>query len=166
MVAGPQIANVGSRFWGGLPLLGYLRGGAHTPTGPWGYGRRIATHDEHNFDNIAYHPFFDQEAGRLVYFEGTLTASFSGAREKTPRYDYNQIMYRFALDDPRLTLPVAIYRVAEPTVANTCGSVTPWRPAGHGSKSRTSLGSHCHQLAMGAISCQSTLQKRTEPPFP
>lgn len=84
---------------------------ADTLTGPWGYGRRIATHDEYNFYNIAYHPFFDQEAGRLVYFEGTYTASFSGAREKTPRYDYNQIMYRLALDDPRLTLPVAIYRV-------------------------------------------------------
>ena len=36
---------------------------ADTPTGPWGYGRRIATHDEYNFYNIAYHPFFDQEAG-------------------------------------------------------------------------------------------------------
>ena len=84
---------------------------ADSPTGPWGYGRRIATHDEYNFYNIAYHPFFDQEAGRLVYFEGSYIASFSGAREKTPRYDYNQIMYRLALDDPRLTLPVAIYRV-------------------------------------------------------
>lgn len=84
---------------------------ADTPVGPWGYGRRIATHGEYNFYNIAHHSFFDQEGGRLVYFEGTYTASFSGARELTPRYDYNQLMYRLALDDPRLTLPVAVYRV-------------------------------------------------------
>ena len=38
----------------------------------------------------------------MVYFEGTYTASFSDAKERTPRYDYNQIMYRLNLDDPRL----------------------------------------------------------------
>lgn len=84
---------------------------ADTPLGPWGYGRRIVTHGEYNFYNLAQHPFFDQDGGRLVYFEGTYTASFSGAKAKTPRYDYNQIMYRLALDDPRLDLPVAVYRL-------------------------------------------------------
>ncbi len=84
---------------------------ADTPLGPWGYGRRIVTHGEYNFYNLAHHPFFDQDGGRLVYFEGTYTATFSGARSLTPRYDYNQLMYRLALDDPRLTLPVAVYRV-------------------------------------------------------
>jgi len=34
-----------------------------------------------------------------------------GRRKKTPRYDYNQIMYRLALDDSRLNLPVPVYRV-------------------------------------------------------
>jgi hypothetical protein len=84
-----------------------------TPLGPWGYGRRIVTHGDYNYYNIAYHPFFDQQGGRLAYFEGTYTAAFSDAKQKTPRYDYNQIMYRVALDDPRLTLPVAIYRLHE-----------------------------------------------------
>jgi hypothetical protein len=84
---------------------------ADTPLGPWGYGRRIATHGNYNFYNIAHHSFFDQDDGRLIYFEGTYTDSFSDAREKTPRYNYNQLMYRLALDDPRLVLPVAVYRL-------------------------------------------------------
>jgi len=84
---------------------------ADTPTGPWVYARRVVSHENYNFYNPTQHPFFDQEGGRLIYFEGTYTAAFSGAKEKTPRYDYNQIMYRLALDDPRLALPVPVYRV-------------------------------------------------------
>lgn len=82
-----------------------------TAAGPWVYARRVVSHDSYNFYNPTQHPFFDQEGGRIIYFEGTYTASFSGAREKTPRYDYNQIMYRLTLDDPRLGLPVPVYRV-------------------------------------------------------
>jgi hypothetical protein len=82
---------------------------ADTPAGPWAYARRVAEHGTYNFYNPTQHPFFDQEGGRLIYFEGTYTASFSGAKVHTPRYDYNQIMYRLALDDPRLLLPVAVY---------------------------------------------------------
>ena len=82
-----------------------------TPVGPWIYARRVVSHDNYNFYNPTQHPFFDQDGGRLIYFEGTYTASFSGAKEKTPRYDYNQIMYRLALDDARLNLPVPVYRV-------------------------------------------------------
>ena len=37
-----------------------------------------------------------------IFFEGTYTTSFSGNPTPTPRYDYNQIMYRLELDDPRL----------------------------------------------------------------
>src|SRR6266571_890379 len=84
---------------------------ADTPVGPWVYARRVVSHDNYNFYNPTQHPFFDQDGGRLIYFEGTYTASFSAAKEKTPRYDYNQIMYRLALDDARLNLPVPVYRV-------------------------------------------------------
>jgi hypothetical protein len=80
-----------------------------TPVGPWVYARRVVAHDNYNFYNPTQHPFFDQDNGRLIYFEGTYTASFSGAKEKTPRYDYDQIMYRLALDDARLNLPVPLY---------------------------------------------------------
>jgi hypothetical protein len=82
-----------------------------TAVGPWVYARRVVSHDNYNFYNPTQHPFFDQEGGRRIYFEGTYTASFSGAKEKTPRYDYNQIMYRLALDDPRFALPAPVYRV-------------------------------------------------------
>lgn len=86
---------------------------ADTPTGPWIYARRVLTHGDYNFYNPTQHPFFDQDGGRLIYFEGTYTAAFSDARTQTPRYDYNQIMYRLALEDPRLALPVPVYRVRE-----------------------------------------------------
>jgi hypothetical protein len=82
-----------------------------TPVGPWVYARRVVSHDNYNFYNPTQHPFFDQDGGRLIYFEGTYTASFSGAKEKTPRYDYNQMMYRLSLDDARLNLPVPVYRL-------------------------------------------------------
>jgi len=75
---------------------------ADTPTGPWLYARKIVTHDNYSFYNPKHHPYFDQDGGRIVYFEGTYTSTFSGATYQTPRYDYNQIMYRLDLDDPRL----------------------------------------------------------------
>lgn len=84
---------------------------ADTPLGPWGYARRVVTHGDYNFYNLAHHSFFDQDGGRRVYFEGTYTDSFSAARVRTPRYNYNQIMYRLSLDDERLQLPVPVYRI-------------------------------------------------------
>ncbi|HTG44351.1 MAG TPA: hypothetical protein VK633_07445, partial [Verrucomicrobiae bacterium] len=75
---------------------------AEEPTGPWRKARKVATHDRYSFYNPAHHPFFDQEGGRLIYFEATYTAEFSGNPAPTPRYDYNQIMYRLDLADERL----------------------------------------------------------------
>ena len=42
--------------------------------------------------------------GRVIYFEGIYTNQFTGTpkTEATPRYDYNQIMYRLDLSGPRL----------------------------------------------------------------
>ncbi len=86
---------------------------ADSPAGPWVYGRKIVTHDQYSFYNPRQHPEFDQAGGRVVYFEGTYSEMFSGSPVPTPWYDYNQIMYRLDLDDPRLVLPVAVYRVGE-----------------------------------------------------
>jgi hypothetical protein len=86
---------------------------ADTPPGPWVYARKVVTHDKYNFYNPVHHPFFDQEGGRLIYFEGTVSTTFSGSQVKIPAYDYNQMMYRLALDDPRLVLPVAVYRLKD-----------------------------------------------------
>ena len=86
---------------------------ADSPTGPVVYAARVAVHGKYTFYWPAPHPFFDQDRGRLVYFEGTYTNSFSGNPVITPRYDYNQIMYRMALDDPRLFLPAPVYRLRD-----------------------------------------------------
>jgi hypothetical protein len=45
---------------------------------------------------------FDRDGGRIIYFEGTYTTTFSGNSDATPRYNYNQIMYKLDLSDPRL----------------------------------------------------------------
>ncbi len=81
-----------------------------TFVGPWVYAKKIVTHDRYSFYNVTQHPYFDQDGGRLIYFEGTYTDAFSNPPDITPRYNYNQIMYRLALDDPRLFLPMPVYR--------------------------------------------------------
>jgi hypothetical protein len=86
---------------------------ADAPLGPWVYARKIVTHDDYSFYNPKQHPFFDQDGGRLVFFEGTYTQTFSGNKDPTPRYDYNQVMYQMDLADPRLALPVAVHEVHE-----------------------------------------------------
>jgi hypothetical protein len=86
---------------------------ADTPTGPWVYARKIVTHDKYSFYNVGQHPIFDQDKGRLIYFEGTYTETFSGNPVPTPRYNYNQIMYRLDLNDSRLYLPSPVYRIKE-----------------------------------------------------
>jgi hypothetical protein len=75
---------------------------ASSPTGPWRQAKKIVTHERYSFYNPVHHQFFDQGEGRLIYFEGTYTHTFSGTYA-TARYDYNQIMYRLDLDDPRLS---------------------------------------------------------------
>jgi len=85
-------------------------------TGPWLYARKIVTHQRYSFYNPKQHPMFDQQGGRRIFFEGTYTAAFSGNNQPTPRYDYNQIMYRLDLADPRLSLPVAVYNFGAPAL--------------------------------------------------
>jgi len=46
-------------------------------------------------------------------FEGTYTSTFSGNKDPTPRYDYNQVMYQMDLADPGLALPVAVHTVRD-----------------------------------------------------
>lgn len=75
---------------------------ADHPWGPYRKAVKIATHDTYTFYNVVQHPQFDQQGGRIVYFEGTYTNSFSANNHPTPRYDYNQMMYRLDLSDPRL----------------------------------------------------------------
>ncbi len=43
------------------------------PAGPWRRAKKIVTHERYSFYNPVHHPFFDQEGGRFIYFEGTYT---------------------------------------------------------------------------------------------
>ena len=98
----------------GTSLLGeayYLE--ADTPLGPWAYARKILTHNNYSFYNPRHHPFFDKENGRVIFFEGTYTTSFSSSPYPTPRYEYNQIMYKLDLSSPKLALPVPIYLLSK-----------------------------------------------------
>ena len=72
------------------------------PEGPFRLAVRIATHQRYSFYNVTQHPFFDEQDGRVVYFEGTFTKMFSRTQVPTPWYDYNQILYRLDLGDERL----------------------------------------------------------------
>ena len=103
-------------LWGNVPKTGATMLGevwyseADRPEGPWVNARKIITHankpgDAHDFYNPTQHPFFDQEGGRVVYLEGSYVNTFSGNPHPTPYYEYNQIMYRLDLSDPRLKLP-------------------------------------------------------------
>jgi hypothetical protein len=86
---------------------------ADTPVGPWVYTTRVARHGNYFYYWPVQHPFFDQNGGRIVYFEGTYTDTFSGNPVITPRYNYNQLMYRLSLDDSRLFLPAPVYRLKD-----------------------------------------------------
>ncbi len=70
---------------------------ADAPTGPWGTATKILTHDRKDFYNPVQHPQFDRDGGKVIYFEGTYTNTFSGNPDQTPRYEYNQMLYRLDL---------------------------------------------------------------------
>jgi hypothetical protein len=118
----PVLMNNGSCYWNAyrkryVMIVSEVRGAtvlgevwyseAERPEGPWARARKIITHankpnDAHDFYNPTQHPFFDQQGGRILYLEGTYVNTFSGNPHPTPYYEYNQIMYRLDLADPRL----------------------------------------------------------------
>jgi hypothetical protein len=75
---------------------------AKSPLGPWGKTVKILSHDNYTFYNPKLHPEFTPTDSPILIFEGTYTAEFANNPAPTPRYDYNQILYRLDLDDPAL----------------------------------------------------------------
>ena len=73
---------------------------AEKPTGPWGRAIKVLSHETYSFYNPHLHADFTPEGSPILLFEGTYTTLFSKSPIKTPRYDYNQILYRLDLDDP------------------------------------------------------------------
>ena len=102
---------IATEFGGKSSMLGEIWfTEAESPEGPYRHARKILTHDRYSFYNPKHHPFLDQQDGRIIYFEGTYTGAFSREEDLTPRYDYNQIMYRLDLADKRLKLPQVDYK--------------------------------------------------------
>jgi hypothetical protein len=100
---------IASEKWGATMLGEVWYSESDRPEGPWSRACKIITHankpnDAHDFYNPVQHPFFDQDGGRVIYLEGSYVNTFSGNRQTTPLYEYNQIMYRLDLSDPRLKL--------------------------------------------------------------
>ena len=75
---------------------------AEVPTGPWGRAVKVLSHDNYTFYNPRLHPEFTPEGSPILIFEGTYTAEFADRPPPTPRYNYNQMLYRLDLDDPAL----------------------------------------------------------------
>ena len=75
---------------------------ARHPTGPWGKAVKILSHENYTFYNPRLHPELTPTDADFLVFEGTYTTQFADKPIATPRYDYNQILYRLDLDDPRL----------------------------------------------------------------
>ncbi len=75
---------------------------ADEPMGPWGPAVKVLTHENYTFYNPRLHPEFTPEGSAVLFFEGTYTNQFANHAAPTPRYDYNQILYRLDLGDPGL----------------------------------------------------------------
>ena len=73
---------------------------ADAPTGPWGPAVKVLSHANYTFYNPRLHPEFTPAESPILLFEGTYTREFADHPHPTPRYDYNQILYRLDLDEP------------------------------------------------------------------
>lgn len=91
------------QMYGKPSLLGevwYAEGA--TPEGPWGPAVKVVTHENYTFYNVQIDWQLTSPDEPVLIFEGTYTTFFTDNKVKTPRYDYNQILYRLDLDDPGL----------------------------------------------------------------
>lgn len=102
-----RFVRIAQQLGGSTSLLGEIwHAEGDTPMGPWVHAAKIVTHQDYTFYNTFHHPELDR--GPYLYVEGTYTATYTGATP-TPRYNYNQVMYRVDLDDARLVMPVPVY---------------------------------------------------------
>lgn len=116
----------GQEKFGNPSALGEIwQAEADTPMGPWLYAAKIISHNDYTFYNTLYHP--ELARGSFAYIEGTYTASYSGAKELTPRYNYNQLLYRVDLEASALNLPVAVYEL-DPAQQSQLGTKRELRP--------------------------------------
>jgi hypothetical protein len=75
---------------------------SESPEGPWGPAVKVATHENYTFYNVQIDWQLTDPEEPILLFEGTYTNTFADNPVQTPRYDYNQVLYRLDLDDPAL----------------------------------------------------------------
>jgi len=137
----PVFAHAGSVYWneyrkrwvmiavqqsGDTSYLGEVwYAEADAPVGPWVYAVKVATHNHYSFYNPKQDPMFDKDGGRLIFFEGTYTHTFSGNPDATPRYEYNQILYKLDLSSPRLAIPAPVYDLSTGAAPETFSMIRP-----------------------------------------
>ena len=81
--------------------------------GPWGKAVKVLCHENYTFYNPRIHPEITPEDSPILLFEGTHSKEFADRPPPTPRYDYNQILYRLDLDDPALKSAQSAFNVQE-----------------------------------------------------
>lgn len=89
-------------------------GEADTLLGPWAYLEKVVDVGDYAYYNPLYNPYFHEQGGRILFFEGTYTRFMDATAPMRPRDNYNQVVHRLDLDDPRVTMPVAVYAIASP----------------------------------------------------
>jgi len=75
---------------------------APAPTGPWGKAVKVLSHRNYTFYNPRLHPELTPAKSPVLLFEGTHSQTFADHPVPTPRYDYNQVLYRLDLDNAAL----------------------------------------------------------------
>jgi len=75
---------------------------ADSPLGPWGTAVKVLSHRNYTFYNPRIDHELTTESASFIVFEGTYTTGFANHAAPTPLYNYNQILYRLDLDDPKL----------------------------------------------------------------
>jgi MYXO-CTERM domain-containing protein len=110
--------EVGGTSW--LGEMWYTE--ADTPYGPWGRAAKIASHTTYTAYNPMVHPELSGDGRRLLW-QVTYTG-WLATDDLTPRYDYNQLMYRLDLDEPRVVLPTPVYDLGD-----RLGTIADLRPA-------------------------------------
>lgn len=75
---------------------------AESPMGPWKNAVKVLTHNNQTFYNPRLHPELVSADSPILLFDGTYTHTFADHSLPTPRYEYNQILYRLDLDELKL----------------------------------------------------------------
>lgn len=88
-----------------------------SPLGPWGPATQVLSHDNYTFYNPRIQTELTPDDAAFIVFEGTYTAEFADHAQPTPRYNYNQILYRLdlgAAGPSRTSLTPSAARPAQP----------------------------------------------------